>query len=528
MLKAKHETSVSLSPPQLMEEQQEQEDDDEQQLQQTPTSPFWIQTTTTNHHISSMFFNSFVLIIFLLLLAIISMVFIIPYLISLSSNVFRPSLVKRSWDSINLILVFIALVFGLISRNINNDQRLNLDHNLDHGFDQKLNLDHNLDHGYVKRLNLDDGYVERLILDNVYDQSELEMITGAPNVYGLRRQRTSISYPDLRELSPPLNHRAGDPWRFSDDTHIDYYHVLESGRNLLRQRNRRERGGGSGMGPEIKSSLEKKGGKGEVEKRRARSSELGRILSPVVGPLRDAALSSPVLSLNERKTTDDNVGKDFFTSFHHKKKKKRLRDRSVDNLGALLHQSQPVASIESNPRVMTTESGAEEHRRNKSTSVALPPPPPPPPSRTKNYARQVTITRVAPFVTDKPGASLMMTAFTSIDDSSSGGESPMKQIPPPPPLPPFKMPDWKFAVEGDFVRLQSTLSSRSASPDGDEARSPSSDVDMTTETGLLFPGPDVDTKADSFIARFRAGLKLEKSERMSKLGPGPGSGPSDI
>ncbi|KAD7479310.1 hypothetical protein E3N88_02446 [Mikania micrantha] len=45
-----------------------------------------------------------------------------------------------------------------------------------------------------------------------------------------------------------------------------------------------------------------------------------------------------------------------------------------------------------------------------------------------------------------------------IDDSSSGGESPLKQIPLPPPLPPFKMPDWKFAVEGDFVRLQSTLS----------------------------------------------------------------------
>ena len=111
---------------------------------------------------------------------------------------------------------------------------------------------------------------------------------------------------------------------------------------------------------------------------------------------------------------------------------------------------------------------------------------------------------------------MMMSGFPGIDDSSSGGDSPMKQIPPPPPLPPFKMPDWKFAVEGDFVMLQSTLSS---SPDGDEAQSPSSDVDaMTAMTPPLFSqSPDVDTEADSFIARFRAGLKLE---RMSKLGPG--------
>lgn len=115
----------------------------------------------------------------------------------------------------------------------------------------------------------------------------------------------------------------------------------------------------------------------------------------------------------------------------------------------------------------------------------------------------------------------MMSSFSGIDDSSSGGDSPMKRIPPPPPLPPFKMSDWKFAVEGDFVKLHSTLSSRSASPDGDEARSPSSDVEaaMTILTAPLFcPSPDVDVKADSFIAQFRAGLKLE---RMSKLGPGP-------
>lgn len=106
----------------------------------------------------------------------------------------------------------------------------------------------------------------------------------------------------------------------------------------------------------------------------------------------------------------------------------------------------------------------------------------------------------------------------------------MNRIPPPPPMPPFKMPDWKFPVEGDYVRVESTLSSGSGSPDGDESQSPSSAV----ASPAFCPSPDVDTKADTFIARFRAGLKLEKmhsfnanqSSRMSNLGPGPGPGPS--
>ncbi|KAI3786184.1 hypothetical protein L1987_45316 [Smallanthus sonchifolius] len=479
---------------------------------QTPRSPFWIQTTTNRRGLSSLFFNSFVLIIFLLLFAVLSMVFIIPSLIDLSSNIFRPNLVKRSWDSINLVLVLVALLFGFLSRNISNDEKLNFDNEAP------------------------------IIMYDLQDQSVNSAI-------GLRRQRTSVSYPDLRELSPPWNHRAVDPWRFSDDTHLNYY--LESNRNSFRQRNRREynftiqdvenhnfytpppqppspsqkpaipvkqktkrvyrnvaiddgdRSSGSGTGKMLSlesESSEQKGGRDE--KRRARSSEPRKILSPVIDPFPEPTSPPPDSPLTERKRNDGNATKDFYTSFYHKKKKKRQRDRSVDNLGALLHHSQPPAGKFQPPA----------------------PPPLPAPPRTAKFAPRAAITRVAPFITDKPGTPFMTTSFNGIEDSSSGGESPMKQIPPPPPLPPFKMPDWKFAVEGDFVRLQSTLSSRSASPDGDEARSPSSDVDTTAAAALFCPRPDVDTKADSFIAKFRAGLKLE---RMSKLGPGPGSGPID-
>ncbi|XP_021984518.1 uncharacterized protein LOC110880239 [Helianthus annuus] len=504
MLKVKPESSISLSTPEFMEEEDAAEE------QQTPTSPFWMQTNNNNlGRLQRLFFNSFVLIIFLLLFALLSLVFIIPS-IHLSSNFFRPNFVKRSWDSINLIVVLIALLFGFLSRTINNDDE-----------NEKPNCG--------------------------YDRIDTEVPAGPPIMYdfqqqdtsssiGLRRQRTSISYPDLRELSPPWNHRgAGDPWRFSDDTHFNYYNVLDSNRNSFRQRNRRENNlhtpgeeelyfpppqppsqtpvklktkkvhrkfstddgeRGKMLSPETVSS----------EKRRARSSEPKRILSAVIDPYPDPTLVQPVSPLTERnKEVDDNVSKEFFSSFYHKKKKKRQRDRSVDNLKTLLHHSQPLPV-------------------KKFISVTLPPPPPPPPPPQPPRA---TITRVAPFVTDKPRTMTTGFNFNGVDDSSSGGESPMKNIPPPPPLPPFKMPDWKFAVEGDFVRLQGMLSDRSVSPDGDEARSPLSDGDTVatlTEMAVFCPSPDVDTKADSFIASFRAGLKLE---RMSKLGPGSGSGPSN-
>jgi hypothetical protein len=104
----------------------------------------------------------------------------------------------------------------------------------------------------------------------------------------------------------------------------------------------------------------------------------------------------------------------------------------------------------------------------------------------------------------------------------SGNESPLIPIPPPPP--PFKMPAWKFLEQGDFVRIQSYTSSRSGSPDHldetDGDGDPSTSTSTSTPTPTFCPSPDVDTKADSFIARFRANLKLEKMNSIKqKRGP---------
>ncbi|KAI3983054.1 hypothetical protein MKX01_035335 [Papaver californicum] len=108
---------------------------------------------------------------------------------------------------------------------------------------------------------------------------------------------------------------------------------------------------------------------------------------------------------------------------------------------------------------------------------------------------------------------------------NSGNQSPLIPMPPPPPPPPFKMSAMKFVVRGDFVRIRSRTS-RSGSPelldDAPSAQESPMDTPISTprvmdstatdgESSIpsspFCPSPDVDYKADSFIARFRAGLK---------------------
>ncbi|KAL8189366.1 hypothetical protein R6Q57_028932 [Mikania cordata] len=570
---------------------------------ETPRTPFWIQSTTNVRRVelyrrraSSLFFNSGVLIILLLCLAILSMVFIIPSIISFTSQFLKPNLVKRSWDSINLVLVLFALAFGFLSRNINNDHQS--------GFDRS-------------RSGLSTGApVSSPVVSTPNQWYEFP----EQPVTGLRRHRSTSSYPDLRELSPQWNHRVEAPWRFSDDTRLNNQRVLNYDRYYFRREedfgikdvpfdtamdlpkdpydpplqrhilveehlpspeppslqpppppalnstyhtvasDAGEKGSSLEYDkillPENKNELPENqdavqnrgnriGKRGKKDRRRARSSEPRNSESEINDLAPEPPSPPPILprfqdseqksGKTERKKTSANATKEFFTSFYQKKKKRRQRNKSVDNLDFLLHHSQPPVKLQlpppsppppppppPPPSIINNLFSSKKERRKKASSSTPPVPPPPPKAR----ASKPSVTRVSPFVTEKPRVPIKMGSFNSIYDSSSGGESPLSRIPPPPPMPPFKMPDWKFAVEGDYVRVQSTLSSGSVSPEGDEAQSPVS----AGATPVFCPSPDVNTKADKFIERFRAGLKLEKvnslnrndGNRMSNLGPGPG------
>lgn len=160
--------------------------------------------------------------------------------------------------------------------------------------------------------------------------------------------------------------------------------------------------------------------------------------------------------------------------------------------------------------------------KHKSRSLAPPTPPPPPPVHTR---RRIPTTGGRPPLPTR-----------SYDENvNSGCQSPLIPMPPPPPPPPFKMPEWKFHARGDFVKIRSASSSRCSSPELDDADPPSIKVESETVratnggdgVGPAFcPSPDVNLKADDFIATLRQKWKLEKmnslkeKQRMGHSGPG--------
>nr|GEU34259.1 formin-like protein 20 [Tanacetum cinerariifolium] len=109
------------------------------------------------------------------------------------------------------------------------------------------------------------------------------------------------------------------------------------------------------------------------------------------------------------------------------------------------------------------------------------------------------------------------TSYYERDDfPPSGSQSPLIPMPPPPP-PPFRMTPTKFELRGDFVRVQSTHSSMCSSPDHDDAASIISDGgdSVGSNSGysmpILFPSPDVNAKADSYISRLKDKWRMEKN-----------------
>ncbi|GAU42108.1 hypothetical protein TSUD_350820 [Trifolium subterraneum] len=221
-----------------------------------------------------------------------------------------------------------------------------------------------------------------------------------------------------------------------------------------------------------------------------------------------------------------NATKEFLASLRGKKKKKQ-RQKSVENFESS-QNSQPTPVVSQPPP---------------------PPPPPPPPSvfqslfssnkskHKKHY--HVPVATYKPQLPNKREQS----NYRLKENVIIGNESPLIPIPPPPPPPPFKLPAWKFRVQGDYVRVDSIGSSRSDSPDSDEvlespisqcSNSPYADdgeerrvteIGNASEASLFCPSPDVDTKAQNFIQNFRAGLRIAK---MNSLREKQGIGMSNL
>ncbi|KAK4432854.1 hypothetical protein Salat_1047600 [Sesamum alatum] len=96
--------------------------------------------------------------------------------------------------------------------------------------------------------------------------------------------------------------------------------------------------------------------------------------------------------------------------------------------------------------------------------------------------------------------------------------SPLISTPPPPPPPPFRMPEVKFVARGDFVRIRSNHSSRCSSPELEDfdIMSVKSDGGDSMGPSISCSSPDVNVKADTFIARLRGEWRLEKMNSVKE------------
>ena len=546
-------------------------------------SPFWLQNTHSRRrrrHSSSLFLNPGLLLVLLLVIAILFIFIVIPSFLSFTSQIFRPHLVKKNWDSLNLVLVLFAIVCGFLSRNTNNNE------NTSSYEDASISSSSQESHKSTPSTS-----------NQWYNQYSDRT---ADSYSTINRLRSSSSYPDLRQESTWVSHN--ERWRFYDDTNVSGNYRFQSSdqlhhRHPTRDQPQEEEEEGNletkniprdtfvvpaveedalepknihvdafvasteevpsykSPSPPLPSSpppqpstppsplspftppkvvkhrkkrtyqtLAHNEKTGTPEKIDSQVKNLRTPPSPPPLP-RPPPSPPPVFQQVEQRSGDKNekkrggsATKDFLSSLRRKKKKQR--QKSVENFDTFLN-SQPSSStshplyppppppppLPPPPSVFHSLFSSKKGKAKKLHSVPPPPPPTPPQPQAKVW---------------KPPLPVKTRIINSGDENvSSGNESPLNPIPPPPPPPPpFKMQPWKFEVQGDYVRIKSNNSSRSGSPD------PMDGGESPTKT-MFCPSPDVDTKADSFIAKFRADLLMQKMNSFkekqgrgrSNLGP---------
>uniref|UniRef100_A0A7N0VBV0 Hydroxyproline-rich glycoprotein family protein n=1 Tax=Kalanchoe fedtschenkoi TaxID=63787 RepID=A0A7N0VBV0_KALFE len=601
--------------------------DDGEEDERQPNTPFWLQNTayrsSSNRRsrlitpitstFSSILFSatSFILLL-VIAAALIFIFFIIPSLLNFTSQIFRPNSVKRSWDSLNLVLVLFAIICAFLGRTNKNDNLRSSSGR----FRSPSPSPSPSPTSFTRET--DQWYGE--YSDRNYNSS------------GMMRLRSSSSHPDLRLQDHASSsswvyadymdrgNRVKNGYRFSDDTQLRSYQYSDSdwqisprrrqpppeAQDKATARNSAENADDDMVAnpnkvgassprlpspppasqppppppppfnplPELQTRVKPKSRRTyrTMEKAETREANSDKEQKPNARPP-----SPPRANVVKRKTKrihrsfDDSMEsrdedeqqkppsppaeselskkgnkkrggatKDFLSSFvsNQRRKKKRERRQSSENFDHVLDTPLPSSSQTPPP----------------------PPPPPPPPSvfqnlfsskkgKSKKPASDPPESTQSKSRTSKPTTQIALAQppipapTNQIRNLARGNESPLYGIPAPPPLPPFGMPVWKFVVEGDYVRLKSMNSSRSGSPDlkedrddsirassvnGERMRSEIDEDELSVPVPAMFcPSPDVNTKADNFIARFRAGLKLEKVNSGNGMGlsrlasPGP-------
>ncbi|XP_059633166.1 uncharacterized protein LOC132275961 [Cornus florida] len=623
--------------------------------------PYWSHPTTAlvrpRRRQSPPILNPVVLIILLPILALLIIFFLIPPFLSHTSQILRPNYsVKKSWDSLNILLVVFAILCGVFARRNDDGSTTTDEDNTNVSFTNKSHQ------------SASSQWFE--YSEPPKESNHPPIATPTTGVSRLRR--SSSSYPDLRQES--LWETGDRRFRFSDD----YEMYRSNSSDNVRRRARRSEPeiddsdekiipvdtfvvrSSSAVPPPPKSpslapppppppppanlkrrrSFQSVPHKDKVVKQNS-EGEFNKSRSPPSPPPPPPPVMSHRPEENFRRSDrkKSSAKKDIATAiaiaslylYNHKKQRKKHRTRNIyDNANhspphtnsippspppppppppppSVFHnlfrkgsKSKRVHSVSPPPPAPPPPpppprsvfnnlfKNGSKSKRFHSVSTPPPPPPPPPPSSVfnnifRNGSKSMrfhsattppppppppppansTISRSSrrktqnpppsappppvpdsprprnPVATGRPPLPRKVGSYYYDRDENvnSGGQSPlipMPPMPPPPPPPPFRMSQPKFVARGDFVRIRSTHSSRCSSPDLEDVDLPSTNESSDTINGgdamgsAFCPSPDVNTKADTFIARLRDEWRLEKmnsARERQKMGSGPVLGP---
>lgn len=540
--------------------------------------PFWSPTPPIRRRRSSSppFISLPVLIILLPTLALILLFFAIRPLLSLTNQVFRPSLVKKSWDSFNVFLVLFAIICGIFARR--NDDVPTAADGHSHRSDRrtvdtagvKVNGDSELSQQWF-------GFAERRFSDS------------AGRTPVTTRLRRNSSYPDLRQESPWENGNDGNQFRFFDDFEINKFRSRSF--EYRTRGNEREESpaeikvipvdsfvANSSPAPQRMKSpnpppppppplpvthrksrrtyqtIQKKEEVREVSTES--NAEFAKSQSPPPPPPlppRTVIPPSPVRvrleekfgkSVRKKTNVKKEIAMALASLYRKRKRKQKAKDVYDGDRRSPTEQRPPPPPPPPPPSVFRIFKKSSKNKRVHSESAPPPPPPPPPVSSSSRSTKKKIQIPLPPSPPPPPSSQQRnSTAYrrpplpTSVRNSyvqnqsvNNQAQSPTATIPPPP----FKTTtDVKSAVRSDTVESRSSETSRCGSPDPENVN-PSS-IKETPESasegnggagvGPVFcPSPDVNIKAANFIARLRDEWRLEKMNSVrekEKMGQGP-------
>ncbi|XWS70049.1 hypothetical protein CRYUN_Cryun03dG0015800 [Craigia yunnanensis] len=598
--------------------------------------PLWPQLTNPmpRRRSPSHIFTPPVLIILLPIIALLLLFFVIPPFLSITTQIFRPNGVRKSWDSLNIFLVLFAILCGVFARRNDDDDNNNITTNNNHIRNDSNNNkpSHPVTQQWFE-------YPER----KIYDDPPINATSLATSVRRLKR--SSSSYPDLRQDS--LWENTEDRFRFFDDFEINKYRSSTNYNDQVHELRRNWRSEceeseakvipvdtfvlrSSPSSPPSKSpepstppppppppptarhKSRRYQAVGQKEKVMTQNDHvefnkiksLQPVTTPPAPPPPPRRPPSPLVqmgnrseqkyaNLERRKSNATKEIKMVFASLRNRMKKQKSKDHDHRQVCPLHSTPEPPPYYSTTippppppPLPPPPSSVFQKYnlfrkgsKTKKFHSVPAPPPPPPPAfSLSKRSSKQNS--QIPPTPPPQPPPAFFSTKRLSKQKSqipptpplpkpppapstpppepsrrqttanrgrpplptkentsyydenvNSGGQSPL--IPMPPPPPPFKMPEFKFVVRGDFVKIQSSPSSRCSSPDLEEVDVSLSKDDVETASlvggddgvgvgvgvegvPVFCPSPDVNAKAETFIARHRDGWKLEKMNSVKE------------